>query len=96
MANQCPTTSTQNVLIHRNNASPNKTQAVVQYLDEQLVQILPHPFYGPDLTACDFWLFLLLKDTLAAVIFVMHAGPRQSCKFRAEKYSPEWLPQILH
>ena len=32
---QRPTTDAENAHIHHNNASPNKTRAVIQYSDEQ-------------------------------------------------------------
>ena len=30
---------------------------------------MPYPPCGPNLAACDFWLFPLLKDRLAAMMF---------------------------
>ena len=43
--------------------------AVIQYLEEEHVQILPHPLHSPYLAACDFWLFPLVKDRSAAMMF---------------------------
>ena len=44
-------------------------RAVIQYLEEQHVQILLYLLYSPYLAGCDFWLFPAVKDRLAAMIF---------------------------
>ena len=36
----------------------------MEFLEEQGIQLVPHPPYSPDLAPCDFWLFSRLKDHL--------------------------------
>ena len=60
-----PTTGVKDVLLHHDNASPHKAKIVKDYLEEQELQVLPHPPYSPDLAPCDFWLFPTLKECLA-------------------------------
>ena len=54
MENRRPTAGTQNDLNHHDNTRPHKASAVIQYLEEQHVQILSHSLYSPDLAGCDF------------------------------------------
>ena len=68
MENRRPTSGSQNVLIHHDNTS-SQTSAIIQYLKEQHVHVLPHLPYNPYLLGCYFWLFPLLKNRLAAVMF---------------------------
>ena len=58
------TTGVQDVLSHHDNASPHKAKIVKDYLEEQELQVLPHPPYSPDLAPCDIWLFPTLKKRL--------------------------------
>lgn len=60
-----PTTGVKDVLLLHDNASPHKSKVVKKYLEDQQLQVLPHPPYSPDLAPCDFWLFPTLKDRLA-------------------------------
>ena len=60
-----PTTGLKDVLLHHDNPSPDKAKTVKDYLEEQQLQVLPHPPYSPDLAPCDFWLFPTLKERLA-------------------------------
>ena len=102
MENQHPTTSTQNVLIHHDDASPHKTRAVIQYLDEQQVQIWPHPPYGPDLAQCGFWPFPLLKERLAVRQFsnvhdpskIVHSEMKSIHKRDYHRAFADWLKRI--
>ena len=57
-----PTTGIKDVLLHHDNASPHKAKIVKDYLEEQELQVLPHPPYSPDLAPCDFWLFPTIKE----------------------------------
>lgn len=50
--------------IHHDNAPAHRSAVVMEYLEENNVQIIPHPPYSPDLAPCDFWLFGRLKDHL--------------------------------
>ena len=55
-----------------------QTRALTQYLEGQKIQVLPHPpytSYSPDLTPCNFCLFLLWKDKLAERKFVSCSRP---------------------
>ena len=60
-----PTTGVKDVLLHHDNASPHKAKIVKHYLEEQGLQVFPHPPYSSDLAPCDFWLFPTLKERLA-------------------------------
>ena len=51
-------------LIH-DNAPAHKCVLVQDFLKEETVVQLSHPSYSPDLSPCDFFLFLLLKKTLS-------------------------------
>lgn len=62
---QRPTVGTSRTLLLHDNAAPHKSRATTQSLQEQKIQVLPHPAYSPDLAPCDFWLFPILKDRLA-------------------------------
>ena len=93
---------TQNVLIHHGNARPHKTRAVVPYLDEQQVQIWPHPPYGPDLAQCGFWPFPLLKERLAVRQFsnvhdpskIVHSELKSIPKRDYHRAFADWLKRI--
>ena len=60
-----PTTGVKDVLLHHDNASPHTAKIVKDYLEEQGLQVFPHPPYSPDIAPCDFWLFPTLKERLA-------------------------------
>lgn len=36
----------------------------MEYLETQSVKLMGHPAYSPDLSPCDFWLFLKIKEQL--------------------------------
>lgn len=50
--------------IHHDNAPAHRSAVVMEYLEENNIQLIPHPPYSPDLAPCDFWLFSRLKDHL--------------------------------
>jgi histone-lysine N-methyltransferase SETMAR len=50
--------------LHHDNAPAHRSGVVMGYLEEQGIQLIPHPPYSPDLAPCDFWLFSRLKDHL--------------------------------
>ncbi|GFR66847.1 transposase [Elysia marginata] len=60
-----PKVSTFRTLLLHDNAGPHKARATTQSLRELGIQVFPHPAYSPDLALCDFWLFPILKDSLA-------------------------------
>ncbi|GFR33239.1 histone-lysine N-methyltransferase SETMAR [Trichonephila clavata] len=51
-------------LLHHDNARPHIARYVVDVLQQNNVEVLPHPPYSPDLTPCDFWLFPQLQKPL--------------------------------
>ncbi|GFS77189.1 histone-lysine N-methyltransferase SETMAR [Trichonephila clavipes] len=51
-------------LLHHDNAQPHIARCVLYVLQQNNVEILPHPPYSPDLTPCDFWLFPQVKKSL--------------------------------
>jgi len=55
----------QNVMLYHDNALPHKHQLVKRLLQQEQVNLLPHPPYSPDLSPCDFFLFPRLKKELA-------------------------------
>lgn len=52
------------VMLHHDNAAPHTAKVVTKYLNQEKVDILPHPPYSPDLAPCDFFLFPKLKKEL--------------------------------
>ncbi|GFS22419.1 transposase [Elysia marginata] len=62
---QRPKVSTSRTLLLHVNAGPHKARATTQSLRELGIQFAFHLAYSPDLAACDFWLFSILKDRLA-------------------------------
>ena len=102
ISSQRPNSGTQNVLLLHDNASPHKTRAITRFLEENKIQVLPHPPYSPDLAPCDFWLFPLLKDRLAekkfhriqdlakAVKSVLNAIPKEDYR----KAFSDWLRRL--
>ena len=51
-------------LLH-DNASSHKCEVVKSFLASEKVKVLNHPPYSPDLSPCDFFLFLRLKKMLS-------------------------------
>ena len=51
-------------LLH-DNASSHKCEVVKSFLASEKVKVLNHPPYAPDLSPCDFFLFLRLKKMLS-------------------------------
>ena len=49
---------------HQDNAPVHNSILVTDYLTKMGIKTVPHPPYSPDLTPCDFWLFLKLKEKL--------------------------------
>ena len=46
---------------HRDNAPVNNSILVTDYLTKMSIKTVRHPFYSPDLSPCDFWLFPKLR-----------------------------------
>lgn len=53
------------LLLHHDNAAPHTAAATQAFLEQQGVQLLPHPPYSPDLAPCDFWLFPKVKSAIS-------------------------------
>ena len=56
------------VFFHQDNAPYYKSIATMAKLHELHFELLPHPFYSPDLALSNYWLFADLKE--------MHKGKR--------------------
>ncbi len=50
-------------LLH-GNGSPHTHRDVVNYLEEEGIEIISHPPHSPDLVPCDFWLNDYIKSKL--------------------------------
>lgn len=61
---QRPKSGTYGIKLLHDNAKPHKHANVIKYLNEEGVELLPHPRYSPDLAPCDFWLFDYIKSNL--------------------------------
>ena len=53
-----PKTGLRGLFLHHDNASAHTAATTVAFLNESDVLLLPHPLYSPDLSPCDFFLFL--------------------------------------
>ena len=56
-------------LLH-DNASSHKCEIVKSFLASEKVEVLNHPPYSPDLSPCDFFLFLRLKKMISGNKYV--------------------------
>lgn len=59
-----PGTGTRGLLLHHDNASAHTAAAILDFLEENHVQLVTHPPYSPDLAPCDFFLFPQVKRQL--------------------------------
>ena len=59
-----PSTGTNNLKFHHDNARPHVHSSVISYLESQNFIIMNHPPYSPDLAPSDFWLFDYIKQRL--------------------------------
>ncbi|GFS06196.1 transposase [Elysia marginata] len=62
---QRPKVSTSRTSLLRDNAGSHKARATTQSLRKLGIQVLSHLAYSPDLAPYDFWLLMILKDSLA-------------------------------
>ncbi|KFM80306.1 Mariner Mos1 transposase, partial [Stegodyphus mimosarum] len=67
-------------LSHHDNARPHIPRCVQDVLQQNKVEILPHPPYSPDLAPRDFWLFPELKKPLRG----KHFASNKECVKAAE------------
>ena len=65
MKKRRPATGLKGLCLIHDNAPAHKCVLVQDFLKEEKVVQLSHPPYSPDLSPCDFFLFLLLKKTLS-------------------------------
>ena len=49
-------------MLHHDNAPIHNSNIVTKFLYENQVKTLKHPPYSPNLSPCDFWLFLKIKN----------------------------------
>lgn len=54
----------QKMRLHDDNAAPHRSHKVLEFLEDENVERIPHPPYSPDLSPCDFWLFPKIKAEL--------------------------------
>ena len=59
-------------ILHHNNALVHESLIVWQFLASTKTTVIPHPPYSPDLTTCEFFLFLQLKLKLKGAMFWQH------------------------
>ena len=69
-----PRTGVRGIKLLHDNAPAHKSATVQEYLKESGLDVLDHPPYSPDLSPCDFWLFLRLKEMLAGHRFESRCG----------------------
>lgn len=59
-----PKGNTHEILLHHDGARPHVSHTVVEFLNSQSIETVPHPPYSPYLGHCDFWLFPEAKSPL--------------------------------
>ncbi|CAF1537338.1 unnamed protein product [Adineta ricciae] len=59
-----PLSTTHGIKLYHDNARPHTNDIVFDYLQEEKINVIPHPPYSPDLAPSDFWLFNYLKRNL--------------------------------
>ena len=69
IAEKRPHLAKKKVLFHHDNALAHTSAVATAKLVELGYELLPYPPYSPDLAACDFFLFLNLKKSLAGQKF---------------------------
>ena len=69
-----PRTSVRSIKLLHDNAPAHKFATVQEYQKESGLDVSDHPQYSPDLSPCDFCLFLRLKEMLAGHHFESRCG----------------------
>ena len=64
-----PKTELISLFLPRDNASAHTAATMVDFLNQNEVQLLSHPPYSPDLTPCDFFLFPEVRKQLKGTLF---------------------------
>ena len=82
------------------NARPHDNEDVLAYLNDQKLNLIPHPPYSPDLAPCDFWLNSYIKSHLEdhsdedslfdAVTEVLNCIPEEEYKKTFMKLVERW------
>ncbi len=53
-------------LLHQDNTEPHAASILKEFLEKGKIEVLIHCMYNPDLTACNFWIFVALKWELSS------------------------------
>ena len=56
--------SNKKLMLHFDNARPHNAKKVTPFLDQNGINIAPHPPYSPDIPPSDFFLFGYIKNRL--------------------------------
>ena len=52
-----PKTGLKHLFLLRDNAPAHKVHIVIEFLESEKLNVLPHPPFSPDLAPCDYFLF---------------------------------------
>jgi histone-lysine N-methyltransferase SETMAR len=65
----CSTGRVPGLIIHMDNARPNKARKALEFCRENRLEMAPHPPYSPNLAPSDFFLFGHVKHVIEGVEF---------------------------
>ena len=54
---------------HQLNATPHKTKKVNEFLIKKQICVMDYPPYSPDLSPCDYFLFIKLKTAIKGAFY---------------------------
>uniref|UniRef100_A0A914DH03 Transposase n=1 Tax=Acrobeloides nanus TaxID=290746 RepID=A0A914DH03_9BILA len=57
------------IIFHHDNAKPHVRKDVVDFIEENFDELLPHPSYSPDAAATDFLVNLSISNWMQGEIF---------------------------
>jgi transposase len=55
--------------VHMDNSMCHNSAKITEKLEKRHIARAPHPPYSPDLSLCDFWLFMTLKQKMKGRVF---------------------------
>jgi histone-lysine N-methyltransferase SETMAR len=55
--------------VHVDNSMCHNGAKITEKLEKRHIARAPHPYYSPDLSPCDFWLFEILKQKMKERVF---------------------------
>jgi [histone H3]-lysine36 N-dimethyltransferase SETMAR len=84
-----PKSGLKRIILHHDNCRPHKAAITTKFLEDNGVELLPHPPYSPDLSPCDFWLFKNLKQCLRGTRFNTEAEIDSAVNAFFESIKPE-------